>query len=140
MTITKASSTPLLALAIVAVVTPAAAHGVSPRPAHAGYEVRDLGTLGGTLSGPTDLNSHGAVVGVSSNPGDTALRGFVWRHGVMTDIGDFGGPQAAAASINSAGQVAGWGDLATAAPPSIFNTTSLFCNPPMVAAQPAVVC
>lgn len=138
MAIKKASSTLLLSL--VAVLTPTAAHGISPSRAHAGYEVRDLGTLGGTLSGPIDLNSHGAVVGVSFNPGDTALRGFVWRRGVMTDIGDLGGPQAAVDSINAAGQVGGWGDLAKHAPPSLFNTTSLFCNPPMVAGQPAVVC
>jgi probable HAF family extracellular repeat protein len=102
--------------------------------------VADLGTLGGFLSSPLDVNSRGTAVGVSFNTGDTALRGFVWTHGRMTDIGDLGGPQAAAASINAAGQVGGWGDVDQPAPPSIFNTTSLFCNPPMVDGQSAVVC
>jgi probable HAF family extracellular repeat protein len=104
------------------------------------YGIADLGTLGGSLSAPIDINNRGDVVGVSFTAGDTALRGFVWKRGTMTDVGDLGGPQAAAASINKAGWVGGWADLRRAAPPSIFNTTSLFCNPPMEPDQAAVAC
>jgi probable HAF family extracellular repeat protein len=102
--------------------------------------VVDLGTLGGSFSSPLDLNGRGEVIGVSVPAGDAALRGFIWRRGVMSDIGSLGGPQSAAAAINSSGQVAGWSNLDREASPSIFNETSLFCNPPMVENEPAVVC
>jgi probable HAF family extracellular repeat protein len=102
------------------------------------YRVTDLGTLGGTFSSPLDINIHGAVAGVSVAP-DDVLRGFIWERGVMTDLGSLGGPQAAGASINALGQVGGWSDLDTPARPSIFNQTSLFCNPP-ASGEPAVLC
>jgi probable HAF family extracellular repeat protein len=104
------------------------------------YTVVDLGTLGGSFSSPIDVNNRGEVVGVSAPAGDVALRGFIWRHGVMTDFGSLGGPLAAAASVNEAGQVAGWSQLDLVASPSIFNTTGLFCSPPWDADQPPMVC
>jgi probable HAF family extracellular repeat protein len=104
------------------------------------YRITDLGTLGGSFSAPIDMNVRGEVIGVSVNAGDTALRGFIWRRGLMTDLGTLGGPQGAGDSINALGQVGGWSDLTTPAPPSIFNQTSLFCNPPMVSGEPAVAC
>jgi probable HAF family extracellular repeat protein len=104
------------------------------------YAATNLGTLGGAFSVPIDLNDSGTVVGVSVPAGDTALRGFVWRRGVMIDIGSLGGPQAGVSSINSSGQVVGFSDLNRPAAPSIFNTTSLFCNPPVVAGQAAPIC
>ena len=104
------------------------------------YRVTDLGTLGGTFSGPIDMNDGGEVTGVSVAAGDTALRGFVWRRGVLSDIGTLGGPQAGGVSINSSGQVGGWSDLTTPVGPSLFNQTELFCNPPMVEGQPTVAC
>ena len=104
------------------------------------YQITDLGTLGGTLSVPIDLNDRGDITGVSFSAGDTALRGFLWQRGVMTDLGTLGGPQGAGAGINASKQVIGWSDLTTPARPSIFNTTSLFCNPPMAPDQPTVAC
>jgi len=104
------------------------------------YSIVDLGTLGGSFSAPLDLNGAGEVIGVSVPVGDTALRGFVWRRGVMRDLGALGGPQSAASAINASGQVSGWADLDRVASPSIFNTTSLFCNPPMVENEPPMVC
>jgi probable HAF family extracellular repeat protein len=105
-----------------------------------GYAIVDLGTLGGSFSSPLDVNNRSEVVGVSAPAGDAALRGFIWRHGVMTDFGSLGGPQAIAASVNDAGQVAGWSELDRPASPSIFNTTSLFCSEPMQPDQPPNVC
>ena len=104
------------------------------------YNVTDLNTLGGTISAPLSMNNRGEVTGVSTIAEDTALRGFIWRHGVMMDLRTLGGPQAAGAGINSSGQVVGWSDLNTPVGPSIFNQTSLFCNPPMVQGEPTVAC
>jgi probable HAF family extracellular repeat protein len=60
--------------------------GASPR-----YTVTDLGTLGGTLSFAMAINDRGWVDGFSTVPnGDQ--HAFVWRDGVMTDLGTPGGP------------------------------------------------
>ena len=104
------------------------------------YTVTDLGTLGGSFSQPIGLSNRGEVAGVSVPAEETALRGFVWENGTMTDLGTLGGPQGAGTDVNSKGQVAGWADLNIPAPPSIFNQTSVFCNPPMVPDEPAVAC
>jgi len=132
-------------LVLALVVAVAALFSVSATNARADaadirYRVTDLGTLGGSFSAPIDLNARGEVVGVSVPAGDTSLRGFVWMRGAMTDVGTLGGPQGAANSINASGQVGGWSDLDAPARPSIFNQTSLFCNPPMVTGQPVVAC
>ena len=123
-----------------AATTAPAAYGSPGSGPTAKYGVTDLGTLGGTFSGPIDIDTRGEVTGVSTNVGDTALRGFIWRRGVLTDLGTLGGPQGAGAGINSSGQVEGWSDLTARVGPSIFNQTSLFCNPPMVVGQPTVAC
>jgi len=64
---------------------------------HTVYTVTDLGTLGGTFSLAGGINNSGAVEGYSTLPGDTATHGFLWRNGVMTDLGTLGGPNGVAA-------------------------------------------
>ena len=47
---------------------------------------------------------------------------------------------AAANGINSSGQISGWSQLNRQAPPSIFNTSGVFCSDPFVPGQPTYAC
>jgi probable HAF family extracellular repeat protein len=73
----------------------------------------DLGTLGGGFSTASGINVHGAVVG-QADTADAGLRGFVWRHGAMTDLGviaagGFNGSRAN--DINDRGWIVGASDV-----------------------------
>src|SRR5207244_4223594 len=59
---------------------------------HTRYTVTFLGTLGGTFSQPFGMNNKGEVDGISTLPGDNETHAFLWRNGVMTDLGTLGGP------------------------------------------------
>lgn len=79
----------------------------------AGGTLTDLGTLPyGDGSRAYAINSQGEVVGAANStihgapnyPEDP----FIYRNGVMTGLGNLGGPWGAALSVNDLGQVAGY--------------------------------
>ncbi|NHC15411.1 PA14 domain-containing protein [Motilibacter deserti] len=79
-------------------------------------QVQDIGTLGGvaatrygTESEARDVNNAGEVVGVALPAGGAPLHAFVWRDGVMRDLGGLGGTTEAsqANAINERGDVVG---------------------------------
>jgi probable HAF family extracellular repeat protein len=87
-------------------------------------EITDLGTLGGVITAAEGLNNTGHVVGRSDvtticeacPPGDKKQlhHPFIWKDGVMTDLGVLPGDTAATAySVNGKDQVVGQAALCT---------------------------
>ena len=80
--------------------------------------IEDLGTLGGPASFAIYVNERGQVAGLSytnsvPNPatGMPTVAPFIWENGQMTNLGSFGGTNAATAGLNNRGQVVGTSDL-----------------------------
>lgn len=71
------------------------------------YTVKALTSLGGTSSTAEGVNNKGWLAGDSDLQGDRTEHAFVWRNGVVTDLGTMGGLNSWAASINERGLVAG---------------------------------
>jgi probable HAF family extracellular repeat protein len=77
--------------------------------------LKDLGTLGGDNSAALWIDDAGDVVGYADIPNPPACNGvgcvhhaFLWRNGVMTDLGSVDGdPCSRGISVNSRGQVVG---------------------------------
>jgi probable HAF family extracellular repeat protein len=68
----------------------------------------DLGTFGGDNGGALWNNDAGDVVGRADVTGDQIHHGFLWKHGVMQDLGTFGNDPCSNANIvNASGQVIG---------------------------------
>jgi probable HAF family extracellular repeat protein len=69
----------------------------------------DLGTLGGTLGGPTGLNNRGQVIGQSNLAGDQTSDPFLWDQGKLIDLAThgIGGTFQVANAINDVGEIAG---------------------------------
>ncbi len=94
---------------VLAAVTSAASGQVPPR-----YTVTDLGTLGGSSSTATAINSSGEIVGYSLISGDVAMHAFLYANGSMQDLGTLGGPNSGAYGINNSGQIVGASDTDSA--------------------------
>jgi probable HAF family extracellular repeat protein len=71
-------------------------------------QATNLGTLGGTITGPAEINSRGQVVGNSFLHGDAIFHAFIWWKGVMTDLGVLPGDvNSFGAGLNDQGQAVG---------------------------------
>jgi probable HAF family extracellular repeat protein len=73
----------------------AALAGQKQPPGPPSLSIIDLGTLGGTFSLASGISKKGQVTGFSTLPGDAETHGFVWRNGVMRDLGTLGGQNSA---------------------------------------------
>lgn len=71
------------------------------------YSAVDLGTLGGSICWPNDINSAGQVVGHSATANGNP-HAFFWQNGAITDLGTLGGAYSNALAINDSGHVAGY--------------------------------
>jgi probable HAF family extracellular repeat protein len=72
-----------------------------------GFELTDLGTLGGDWSVAYDISDSGQVVGWAENSAGQ-ISAFSWNNGVMTDLGSLGGPMSMAYAVNDNGDVVGF--------------------------------
>ena len=85
-----------------------------PAPGGSGL-LRDLGTLGGSVSSGEGVNARGQVVGGSRLRLDIDTHAFLYTPapgggGSMADLGTLGGFTSTASGVNAAGQVAGSSD------------------------------
>src|ERR1700741_875593 len=84
------------------------------------YQLTVLPTLGGTFGYAGGINNEGSVVGNSTPPGDAVVHAFLWKNGVMTDLGTLGGPDSITANgwngINDRSAVTGYSETLTPDP------------------------
>lgn len=86
--------------------SPVASPGVSfDRAASGGYEITDLGTLGGDFSEALYISNSGQIVGFSYLASG-AQHPFIWQNGTTTDM-DVGGRLLSVTGVNDRGQVSG---------------------------------
>ena len=103
----------------------------SATPSLVRYSLLDLGRLGGSASnGFGGPNNRGWVTGDANLVGDQTEHGFLWRDGVIADLGTLGGLNSSVSFPvkNNRGVIAGVTQTATADPLGEFWGTSLFCS------------
>lgn len=96
-----------------------------------GTTLQDLGTLpGGSNSFAYAINGRGEVAGASEFGQGGLLRAFLWRAGVMHDLGAFqqGSGASAALDLNDLGEACGWSTLPNAQPRAAFWTGALLLD------------
>ncbi|MCU7723939.1 hypothetical protein ODJ79_09450 [Actinoplanes sp. KI2] len=94
-----------LATGMTVVLLGAPAGAPCPPAEPGGYQVVDLGTLGGQSSDAAAMNDRGEVVGVADTV-DNGRHPFLWRHGAMADLGlPPGANYAWATDVNNRGMV-----------------------------------
>ena len=73
-----------------------------------GAGMKDLGTLGGTFGFANWISDAGEIAGSATNQGNQALHAFLWKNGIMTDLGTLpGDPCSVSQAVNSKGQMVG---------------------------------
>jgi len=73
-----------------------------------GKPMIDLGTLGGTFGRADSINRVGHIVGLSSPPSDGPVFAFLWKNGVMQNLGTVDGdPCSEGLFINARDQIVG---------------------------------
>jgi len=95
------------------------------------YSVSSIGTLGGSFSnGYGGVNDRGWVMGDANLPGDQTEHGFLWRNGVMTDLGTFGGLNSSVSFPvkNERGLIMGTAQTSTFDPLGEFWGAAFFCT------------
>jgi probable HAF family extracellular repeat protein len=76
-----------------------------------GDEMKDLGTLGGTLAFASGINNRGQVAGASSLADDLTFHAFLGDKGKLTDFGTLGGIRVEVIGLNEAGELVGKADV-----------------------------
>ena len=80
------------------------------------YKLTVLPTLGGTFGNAWGVNTRGWVAGHSTLPGHQEYHEFLWRSGVITDLGTLGGPNSNNGTLNDRGAISGFSDTSTPDP------------------------
>jgi probable HAF family extracellular repeat protein len=76
-----------------------------------GDEMKDLGTLGGTLAFANGINNRGQIAGASTLAGDSAYHAFLWDKEKLTDFGTLGGSFVEVVGLNETGEMVGQAQL-----------------------------
>jgi probable HAF family extracellular repeat protein len=116
-------------LVTLTVSLPVVAQVSGSSPSH--YSVINLGTLGGSASnGYGGVNNRGWVTGDANLSGDQTEHAFLWRDGVMTDLGTLGGLNSSVPTPvkDDKGLVVGGAQSATVDPLGEFWGAAYFCT------------